>query len=804
MTMAINAVSGSGGSIAQVEAEQAAERAAAAAAAAARRQAELASQRAEAAARAAAAARAKATQAAKALDQPKGPTFQAQVKTVKQLQAKADKLNQKAVSAAETAIKLEKKANMTAQTAGQKAPFPQANDIRDVFEASHQSPEALERLFGTTPNAQAQGAKTPAAAVTNLRNAQSAYKNADQEVQSLNQRLAGELAKLGPDLTGAQAQAYAKAFHDKYAKAYAADSADAKALGKALNDPMLDRAVEQDPQVATQAADAAKQLAGTTQSVEVLKWVDHAFDPSNPASANYEKAFQPHQIIVAAGRAGGLPQEVQPDVNLENDIIGPSLAGAAGELTAQSGGNARLAIQKYIGLVQPLEKIGKNANQVIKGVKLLGKIDEVLKSGDYEGLTRADFTSGLSGPVGTGLAAAGLAFGAFGITNAARKGQYTKLVEDIASTGSSGVQLLSNTLKSLDGAGKVAEGAEGASQAAEGAVDASKLAAEGLSTVSFLDRLAPGLGVVANGVAFGAQLAQDVHDPTVGGIVSTVGDFVATVGSGIGTVIPGVGQVVEGVGLVVAGIGSFVSNIQNRGAIDGEERSLLEKAGVNDNAATALANGDNQGAQLHSTLGMTPQQIQQLAQNHPEVFAAPGYGDAFIDAATANGIRGDKVNGFINALAKDNPDYMSRLFAFRMEPSTNQAVKDAQLRDVIQAQFPTAAKYVRENSPQLYPTSAQGKRDVAAREQADADFGNAGGMPLNIANDLKSNSNPAYQAELIRCLKTDGTLANWVRQLSTQYAYNGWPQAAKQAIANAESQGVLSASEAQSYQHQLG
>ena len=53
-------------------------------------------------------------------------------------------------------------------------------------------------------------------------------------------------------------------------------------------------------------------------------------------------------------------------------------------------------------------------------------------------------------------------------------------------------------------------------------------------------------------------------------------------------------------------------------------------------------------------------------------------------------------------------------------------------------------------------------------------------------------------------MKNDGTLDSWLKQIGSQYAENGRPQAAMSALQNAQNAGVLTAADAQGYKAELG
>jgi hypothetical protein len=194
--------------------------------------------------------------------------------------------------------------------------------------------------------------------------------------------------------------------------------------------------------------------------------------------------------------------------------------------------------------------------------------------------------------------------------------------------------------------------------------------------------------------------------------------------------------------------------------------------------------------------------MQKLVVNHPDIFGAPGYAQGFIDAAKANGIKGDDVNGLADALGKDNPNFVSDLFTqLDSKDGIHNSVHDDQLRNLLQSgQYPTAGQFVKQKSPELFGGNS------AATQQADRDFENRSGSDpyVDISNMMKRNHDPAYQAELINRMKQDGTLQIWAQQMGTNYNYNGWPEAAQEAIRNAQAQGVLSPADAQKYLQQTG
>jgi hypothetical protein len=620
-------------------------------------------------------------------------------------------------------------------------------------------------------------ATNPAQAVANVDKARKAYEGSKGKVDTLNGRLAGELQKLSPALTAAQKQSYVKAFHDKYAKDYGAEQTNAKQLGDAITDPMLDKAVARNPVAAYVAADGAKALAGSSRSADALKWAAHAFDPANPASANYKKVEQP--LVEGVG-------VVHDALDVKKDVVEPSLTNAAGQLVAQNNGDVHAALAQYKSLVENISNVGLGGKGVGDGLKLLDKVGQAVESGNWTSLeARAFVNAGEAGPVAKGLAGAGLAFAALGVKTAADQGNYAQLAQSVATTGRAGVELLNKTVGALNTAGHVA-------------------GTDGLRAATTLDRLAPGIGTVANAIALGIDAGKFANDPSLGAGVSVLGDSIALVGSGVGTVIPGAGQLIEGAGIAISAFGQLITGDSAKHQIDAEEQQLMDRSNVDPTAAKAIANGDDQPTRLSRKLGMTPEQIQLLAKDHAELFQAPGYTQGLIDVAHAAGIKAQDVNGFTDALAKDNGDYVNRFIAMQSTKRTDapDAFYDSQLRAELQGQFPRAYAFAKGASPDTFNATGQTQQQAARDLQLASETG-LGADPGAIGNLLKEHSSPVYQAAIIGQLKATGRLDFFARQMGASYHFNGWPEAARAAVTQAEAQGVLDPKETQTLLQQI-
>jgi hypothetical protein len=226
---------------------------------------------------------------------------------------------------------------------------------------------------------------------------------------------------------------------------------------------------------------------------------------------------------------------------------------------------------------------------------------------------------------------------------------------------------------------------------------------------------------------------------------------------------------------------------------------FLQDAGLSADVAKTLSTDALEAASiLQEQLDLTPQQMQEIAKKHPEVLQSPGHANGLVVVAKACGIEGDDVPGFIDALAKDDPNYSQYFFDKRgdgLHPMTHQA----NLFDIVMRNMPTAASYIKQHAPEMVGSEAN------ARRQADRDYESAiSHGPQDIGSLLARNNNPAYQAEIIRIIDDNGLLDGFVWDVATSYHYNGYPEAAKSAIQAAEKAGVLSHEDAQRYLKQLG
>lgn len=502
-------------------------------------------------------------------------------------------------------------------------------------------------------------------AADELTAAQDAYDDAHETATDLDEQLSAELADIGSSLTPQQQQEYIAAFHEQHKDDYEKAEKAADRLAKALSNPALDEAVAADPKLAYDAGEAATALADGPHSVEVLQWAKRAEDPNNPAHAAYE---QTRQGVAVPGPLG--PNFIHDPIDFEA-LEGKAAGSAAGQLLAQTG-DVQKAYEQFESLVDGLKDLNGKTGELLDLVKKAA-------SGDLSVLEQF---KGASDALGKGLGAAAVVFAGINAQEHGQEGEYAEAVQDLASGGSEASELVADALKSFSGAGKAA--------AASGAVE-------------FLEKLAPGLSAVANAIQFGQDAADFFKDPSAGSAVQAVGDLISVVGSTVGIVAPGVGQIIEGIGAVVSAIGEAIIAQDKKNERTAEKQELLEKVGLAPELAKTLATGGGVPQKLSEELGLTPQQIWVLANKHPELFENPTAADTVIDIAKAYGLEGGDVNRFINALQKDDPDYLETIadepYLNDVNSEATQDAYEAVLRNYIDGGlFPSASEYAHEHS----------------------------------------------------------------------------------------------------------
>jgi hypothetical protein len=333
-----------------------------------------------------------------------------------------------------------------------------------------------------------------------------------------------------------------------------------------------------------------------------------------------------------------------------------------------------------------------------------------------------------------------------------------------------------DSLKLIDHDGSLAKWAVGGGEKLFGALSAAYFAASAVHDYKEGD---------APAVAFDAAGAG-------GALLATFGEAL-----GLGS---WAGPVGWGVTIFAAGAVEVIKQGHELREHTEQAEQFLKGAGLNEETAKTLS-GDalQEATMLQQQLHLTPDEMQSLAEKHPEVFTAgQGATQSVIDVAQACGIGSGDVEGFLDAVAKDNPNYM-QVFAANGEnkDGVHPLSHASALFNLVQG-MPTAAAFVKAHSPMLVGP------DADTRRQADSAYEYSDRTSEGVAGLLAGNHNPVYQAEIIRLMKQNNTLVTFANAMGTNDHYNGWPEAARAAIQAAADHGVLTPQEAQGYLAEVG
>lgn len=599
-----------------------------------------------------------------------------------------------------------------------------------------------------------------------------AYDAAHSAAEQKDQKLAQLLAQSGP-LTYAQEQSFIKAYRSDpdNAKAYQADADAAKTLASYMqnNQASLIYAAGHNPAAAKQLYSAMQDVAQSGQGETALKFAGYV---NNDAAAS--KAFSQFS-------------------DYQSTFLPDAVKSAEGQLLVENGGDTKMAGSELLELADPVFKGHAGWNLVKEGF-------QAMSEGDTKAFSAASFAEGYKE-----MGASGKAWAIAAVTvdslNGANAGQLNEMINAFSMAGGDVSEVGTGVLQVMADAGKF------------GAYNAT---AEAMAKLGA--RFVPGLAMVASTTAFASdfEAAKDNSGSATGAVyaLAMAGDMISVIGSFMENFPPAAiaGEVVNGIGTIISApfelVGHLLEGNKEQQEFQEEQVKYLQAAGIsNKDEAEAMAKDGGAINAFAQQAGLNPQQAQQILMAHPEAFdQGTAYTQPVINLLKACQIKPADADGFLSALAKDNPNYVNVLFNMSTAPGYNSAtplVNNANLVNMIGGGgYANAKAYVQSHAPDVF--SADGN----ARRQADYDYElalSSGAMQQSeIGNLLKSNSNAAYQAEIINIMKSNGSLNHWVQQIGAQYAYNGWPQAAIGAIQNAQGAGVLSASQAQQYITELG
>jgi hypothetical protein len=305
-------------------------------------------------------------------------------------------------------------------------------------------------------------------------------------------------------------------------------------------------------------------------------------------------------------------------------------------------------------------------------------------------------------------------------------------------------------------------------------------------------------------LSFAAGSAQNFSEgkPLIGTFdaVGAAGASLATFGEAMGLG-SWAGPVGWGVTILAVG-GVFLA--ENREELDHHtdiEENFLKGAGIDETAAKALSSdGMSETNKLQQQLNLSPDDLQKLAGTHPEIFnQGAGVTQSVVDVVKATGLAPGDVNGFIDAVSKDNSNYTQLFYAqYQQNDGMHPLTHQSNLVEMITQQFKGATSYLQRYAPESVGPAAESRR------AADRAYEMTDRSTMSVGNLLKGNKDPVYQSEIIRIMNQNGSLDAFVSSVgSGTYAYNGWPQATRGAIQAAQSSGILPSDQAQKYLNKL-
>lgn len=582
-----------------------------------------------------------------------------------------------------------------------------------------------------------------------------AQKDAKEDAAKLDQELGGLLAQAGP-LTPQQQAKFVEGFRNdpEHKPTYDKAIETAQALNDYLSanrDAVLDASVR-DPAIAQQTHDAIVALAESGHGVTAMQYLaDVQKAPDSALGAVFAK-FD----------------------DLKGDVLTNAASSAMAELLAKNDGSVSAAQAQFATLMDGFGKAVPGwggYKDFSEGQKVL----DAFASGDFKAI---DYYSKLyndASPVMRAFAGAGVVLGAVSASAAGKEGDYTNAVRGYAQAGENGARLVAGALNGLADSGRLAQYAGTFTGAA-----------------GFAAKLAPALGLVANTASLVHSFGE-AKDGNVGYGIALAGDVLGVLGSAMEcfppTAIPGV--IVAGIGAIVSAVGGFIGEMINGGERRDEIRGLLKQAGVDEAIVDSMVASGSKLVEMTKDLNMTPEQVQALIKSQPGIAFSPGHAQAFVDAAKACGLEGAQVQPFAEKLAQDNPEFVWDLFNQRSvaNPSPEQYAQN--LRGFIEAAYPDAIAYAKQQSPDLFGHAAE-QRDAAVRDYQRDGFQST--WEMSLGNDLKNNRDPAYRAEMIGRLQKDGRLDLFTQFIS---GYGDlWSGSARDAIGDAVKAGNITQAQA--------
>lgn len=456
------------------------------------------------------------------------------------------------------------------------------------------------------------------AALDDVFAAQGRVNELQDKVAQADQQLAGELANFGPALTDDQRAKYTQAFradHPEYGQLEQAS----KDLGALLEAKHLELAnlATTDPVAADKlftALEAGSKAAGSAPGVVTV------------ISDLYK--------IAQSGRVQGKDYSV---------LLKDALPLAAAAFSGTSA-DTQAAFQKFSNIVKPILDVDGKA----RGVQSAWDALSDSANGNYDRLKTLQDGFENDSDFARGLKVAAIVFGAKSGVESAQNGDYLKAVNQLASAGKGGLELMAGATEALS--------------------DSSRFfaAAEKVAFPQIAERLIPYLGLVASATSLGLDIRDASQGVDPGKIAKIVGDTISVTGAFLDT-IPGgelPGTFISAVGGLVTAGGAVVSGFFQQSDLEKARRKHLAGAGITGQLQDILVNTTSGRArELSQELGISAPDIQALAQKYPDLLdTGENQGlslAAFKQLASAFNLTGTEATGLLNQIGvcSSDPDY---------------------------------------------------------------------------------------------------------------------------------------------------
>ena len=468
-----------------------------------------------------------------------------------------------------------------------------ASDSPDLAAAAPFAWQELANRIGV-PNVP-QSPAVVLAAANDVKKAQSTYDVAAADKDKAQQELDAQMAGFDKTLTPTQRQNYIDAYWKDHKDITDAFNQAATGLNDALakNGPALESGASAKPPDQTAVDVLYKGYQSLTKSPYAKSAMD--FVARVYCNPNLAAGFK--------------------DKDLKNDILAPASATVMGQLLADPTKTPDQALAEFKkifeGYAYDIEVAAQGKELFDKSKEFLEGIQDITKGiGELQALragtyTPEDFATKITDWENKGgfskILAVGGAMWAF------------KAVYDDAQ-GGDGLKAVGDLAKALKGSGEVLAQALGAYARA-----GTRLAEDASIAADALDKFVPFLGVLASGISAAVDIRDAMKGGNAGDWIAAAGDLCSFVGAcatstGIGAPL---GELLTGIGSIVSIVGNVVSDVLDQDKIHREQVQYLKAAGFRDAMIDILLKADAEQTQGLADLGLTPDQIQQLAVDCP-------------------------------------------------------------------------------------------------------------------------------------------------------------------------------------------